>query len=209
MPPEMTYERLDFGLHLEPEGLKRKLQEAIDCGSGQADVVVLGYGLCSLAVVGLKARECPLVVPKVDDCIAIFLGSHAAYLEQSRAIPGTYYLTKGWIEGGISPFASYDTLLRRYGKEDADYLMTTMLGNYCRLALIDAGWRDQERYRTYARQTAEQFGLRYEEIPGSSQLIRQMIHGPWDEDFVVAQPGEVITLDAFKRDSHSGPGGAP
>ena len=100
---------------------------------------------------------------------------------------------------GISPFASYDGLVQRYGKEDADYVMTTMLGHYSRLALIDEGQQDQERYREYTRQTAEQFGLRYEEISGSTRLIRQMIEGPWDENFVVAQPGELITLDAFKR----------
>jgi hypothetical protein len=53
-----------------------------------------------MAVIGLRANGCTLVVPRVDDCISIFLGSHGAYKQQAGAEPGTYYLTKGWIEVG-------------------------------------------------------------------------------------------------------------
>ena len=65
--------------------------------------IILGYGLCSRAVVGLRAEGCTLVVPRVDDCIAIFLGSGDAYRTQHCSEPGTYYLTKGWIEAGDAP----------------------------------------------------------------------------------------------------------
>jgi hypothetical protein len=51
------------------------------------------------------------VVSKVDNCIAIFLGSEKAYKAQFRTEPGTYYLTKGWIEAGDSPFDEYDSLV--------------------------------------------------------------------------------------------------
>ena len=98
LPAEMTYDILDFGLHLNPGNLRDTLQTTIDTASAEADTILLGYGLCSMAVVGLKATNCTLVVPRVDDCIAIFLGSRAAYQAQSSQEPGTYYLTKGWIE---------------------------------------------------------------------------------------------------------------
>ncbi|MBN1965672.1 MAG: DUF1638 domain-containing protein, partial [Anaerolineae bacterium] len=97
LPPDAGYEVLEFGLHLQPANLKTTLQAAIDRASPHADTIILGYGLCSLAVVGLTATDCTLVVPRVDDCIAIFLGSGAAYMHQIRQEPGTYYLTKGWI----------------------------------------------------------------------------------------------------------------
>jgi len=57
-----------------------------------------------MAVVGLHATTATVVVSRSDDCIAIFLGSCAAYKQQARHEPGTYYLTKGWIEVGDSPF---------------------------------------------------------------------------------------------------------
>ena len=54
MPPEMASEVLDFGLHLHPGELTAALQAAIDASTG-FDAILLGYGLCSNAVVGLRA----------------------------------------------------------------------------------------------------------------------------------------------------------
>ncbi|MFA5785626.1 MAG: DUF1638 domain-containing protein [Actinomycetota bacterium] len=199
MRPGMTHQEFHFGLHLVPDELRRQLQEAIDSSSREADVIVLGYGLCSMAAVGLKATDCTLVIPKVDDCIALFLGSRASYDSQSRTEPGTYYLTKGWIEVGDSPFQEYERLVEHYGREKADAIVEMMLGNYTRVVYIDTGVRDQDRYREFARRAGERFNLRYEEIPGSHALIEKMINGPWDEEFVVAQPGQTISFADFKR----------
>ena len=203
IPPDVTYTVLDFGLHVNPDALRRTLQEAIDKLASMAETIILGYGLCSQAVVGLRANGCTLVVPKVDDCIAIFLGSGEAYRKQASSTPGTYYLTKGWIEAGDSPFDEYDGLVRQYGEDKAQWLMARMLKNYTRLALINTGQYELERYRTYTRATAERWGLRYEEIPGSGALVARLLHGPWDGDFVVARPGETITYLDFRTDDHS------
>ncbi len=199
LPPQFKHEVLDFGLHVNPEALRSSLQEAIDRASQTAETIVLGYGLCSQAVVGLRANGCTLVVPKVDDCIAIFLGSGEAYRAQARSAPGTYYLTKGWIEAGDSPFAEYDSLAEQYGEQKARQLMNRILRNYTRLALINTGQYELERYRDYCRRTAKRFGLRYEEIPGSDALVRRMVLGPWDSDFVIAHPGETICYLDFRK----------
>ena len=198
LPDGMAYEILDFGLHLTPEKLRHKLQETIDAASAEVDTIILGYGLCSMAVVGLKATGCTLVVPRVDDCIAIFLGSHAAYKQQASQEPGTYYLTKGWIEVSDTPFEEYNRLVELYGPERADRMIKLVLKNYTRLAFIDTGQYEQERYRDYARRTAERFELRYEEISGSTALIKKMLFGPWDDDFVIARPGDTISYADFK-----------
>jgi hypothetical protein len=198
LPEDVTYEVLDFGLHLTPEKLRSQLQAAIDSASVEVDTIILGYGLCSMAAVGLKANGCTIVIPRVDDCIAIFLGSRAAYREQFGQEPGTYYLTKGWIEVSDTPFAEYERLVEKYGAERAERMIKLMLKNYTRLAFINTGHYDQERYREYARRTAERFGLRYEEIPGSKALVKKMLHGPWDDDFVVAHPGETISYAHFR-----------
>lgn len=197
LPKGMDHQVLEFGLHANPNQLRIALQEAIDAVSGQYERILLGYGLCSRAVEGIQANGCSLVVPRVHDCIAIFLGSHAAYCEQSGAEPGTYYLTKGWIEAGDLPFAEYDRLLEKYGLEKALYILKVMLGNYKRLALINTGQYEIDRYRDFARRMAEQFNLRYEEIEGSDALVKKLIHGPWDQDFVVLQPGEAFRLEHF------------
>jgi len=197
LPDGAAYQVLDFGLHVNPANLKRALQDAIDAAAETADVVILGYGLCSMAVLGLRANGCTLVVPRVDDCIAIFLGSGCAYKEQARAEPGTYYLTKGWLEVGDTPFDEYDRLEAKYGQRKAEWVIREMIKHYTRLALIDTGQRDMERYREQVRDMARRWDLRFEEIPGSDALVRKMLFGPWDDEFVVVPPGESIRYEHF------------
>jgi hypothetical protein len=199
LPAGVKTQVLDFGLHVNPNKLHQTLQQAIDTAAREADTIILGYGLCSNAVVGLSAENCTLVVPRVDDCIAIFLGSTSAYLEQSRKEPGTYYLTKGWIEVCDTPFEEHRRLVERYGQARADKMMDIMLKNYTRLAYINTGHADQDKCRRHARRTAEQFNLRYEEIRGSTALVRKLVRGPWDDDFVVARPGQKIAFSDFKK----------
>jgi hypothetical protein len=197
MPPEMQREVLDFGLHLDPRSLTAALQVAIDA-SNDLDAILLGYGMCSRGVVGLRATHCQLVVPRVDDCIAIFLGSRTSYERQARGEPGTYYLTKGWIEVGDSPFDEHERLVARYGAPKADRMIRLMLRNYTRLAFINTGVpRDVERYRDQARATAERFDLRFEEIEGSPNLVEKLLFGPWDEECVVVPQGGEVRFEDF------------
>ncbi|RPI34766.1 MAG: DUF1638 domain-containing protein [Chloroflexota bacterium] len=198
LPAGMVTQVLDFGLHLSPGKLKNKLQEAVDSCGPEFENILLGYGLCSMAVVGLKSSHSTLVIPRVDDCIAIFLGSRQAYSEQSRKEPGTYYLTKGWIEVADTPFDEYERLVERYGVERADWIMHAMLKNYTRLVYIDTGHTDKSPYVTYARKTADKFHLRFEEVPGSNALVLKMLTGPWDNDFLVVEPGRTITYLDFR-----------
>jgi hypothetical protein len=199
LPPGTTCSDLEFGLHANPAGLRQVLQVAIDDAAASAETVILGYGLCSMAVVGLRANGCTLVVPRVDDCIALCLGSQEAYRAQFKTEPGTYYLTGGWIEAGDSPFSQHAALAETYGPEKADRLVGRMLRNYTRLAFIDTGHRDSPDHRAYTRSMAQRFGLRYDELPGSERLIRKMLSGVPDREFVVARPGETITYLDFKR----------
>lgn len=199
MPPDLAYEVLDFGLHLVPGSLKTCLQEAIDRACQEDyNTIILGYGLCSMAVVGLETRSCTVVIPRVDDCIACFLGSREAYTAQNKKEPGTYYLTKGWIEVSDTLLDEYNRSVAKYGEARAERIMRVMLHNYKRLVYIDTGTENQDHYRDYARKVAEKFDLRFEEVKGSDDLIYRTIYGPWNDDFVVSKPGHTIKYTDFK-----------
>jgi hypothetical protein len=201
MPEGMEHHTLEFGLHVYPNKLRSTLQVTIDevvaAHLGEELTILLGYGLCSQALVGVEARGCTLVLPHVDDCIAIFLGSRSAYKQQAGKEPGTYYLTKGWVEAGETPFTEYQHAVERYGQARADRIFKIMMSNYRRLALINTGQYEIEKYRDYAHRTAEQFSLRYEEIPGATTLVEKLLFGPWNDEFVVLCPGEAFRLDHF------------
>ena len=59
------------------------------------------------------------------------------------------------------------------------------------------GQYEIERYRDYARKTAEKFNLRFEEIEGSPALVKKMVFGPWDDEFLVVEPGQTIQYTDF------------
>jgi len=198
LPADTECHVLDFGLHADPPTLRHVLQETIDRAAASVETIILGYGLCSMAVVGLRANGCTLVVPRVDDCIGMCLGSQEAYKAQFKSEPGTYYLTRGWIEVGDSPFSEHEKLVQAFGEQKAERVMGRMLKNYTRLAFIDTGQGESEGYRDYSQSMAKRFGLRYAEIPGSERLIKKMLRGPLDHEFVVAAPGETISYLDFK-----------
>jgi len=91
----VTY--MDYGLHMLPRRMTTALQEIIE-GIEEPSLVVLGYGLCGNGLRGIKAGRHCLLVPRVSDCISLLLGSHEAYKKEFGAVPGTYYLSRGWLE---------------------------------------------------------------------------------------------------------------
>jgi len=200
LPPDLAYEILDFGLHFRPSNLKNALQRAIDASAPDVDTIILGYGLCSNGAVGLRApKTATLVMPRVHDCIALFLGSHESYKEQLRAEAGTFFLAKGFIEVGDTPLEEYKRTVERYGKERADRVMRTMFGHYTRVLFINTGHQDPSKCREHSRQMAQQFGLRYEETNGSRVFLEKMIRGPWDREFIFVKPDETVTIEQFLK----------
>jgi len=199
IPPHMSYEVLDFGLHTDPKSLKIALQNTINSSAPDIETILLGYGLCSQAVLGLRSSSRTLIIPRVDDCIAIFLGSAAEYQKQCSIAPGTYYLTRGWIESGDTPFSEYDILVKRYGEQIAQRIINKILKNYTRLAFINTGKNKLEHYREHARSMAGRFNLRYEEIQGSDAIIKKMLYGPWNDEFVIIPHGKTISFFDFRK----------
>ena len=205
LTPEIDYIEMEAGLHLNAEKLKKALQDLIDDITTGTDTIILGYGLCSMAAVGLSASASDLIIPKVDDCVGMFLGSQKNYKLQLEREPGTYFLSKGWIEAGVTLVEEFKQIEERMGKRAAEIVKKRMLSSYKRLAYINMGHQGQEKFREFAQNAAKELNLYFEEIRGTNSLIKQMIHGPWDEQFVVAQPGCVISLDDFKSKKTNNP----
>jgi hypothetical protein len=187
---------LDFGLHVNPDKLRDTLQEEINAIPGDGDVI-LGYGLCSNAAVGLSSPTHRLIIPRVDDCIALFLGSRGEHLRRLQEEPGTYFLTKGWIKAAELPISEYERLVERYGPEKAMRVTKVMLANYKRVVLINTGNYRLGEFRAAARSMADTLELAYEEIPGSNRMLRMMLDGSWNSEFIVVEPGEEVSLAPF------------
>lgn len=197
---------MDYGLHRVPANLTWSVQEVID-SIEQPSLVVLGYGLCGNGLDGIKAGKHTLLIPRADDCIAILLGSYKKYIQEFEAHPGTYYLTKGWLESGSNPLQEYEEYKEKYGQESAEWIMDQQYQHYERLVLVAHSQEDLEKYRPEAQEVArycERWGMRYEEILGSDIFVRRLIEiaaalGKADEDFVLIPPGGEIRQSQFIR----------
>jgi hypothetical protein len=195
---------LEQGLHNEPDKLKTRIQEAVerDCDEKgrKYDATLLGYGLCSNGIVGIKSPV-KLVVPRAHDCITLLLGSKEKYRKYFDTHKGIYWYSPGWIDTGTQPGrqryeqtrAEYE---QKYGKDNADYLMEmeqNWMNEYQRAVFIDWGMVNARRYREYTRKCAEYMGWEYDRLEGDPRLLEKLMAGQWDkEEFLVLEPGETI-----------------
>ena len=209
------------GKHNYPEQLHDLLQEEIDrIESGEDnhtnkmndesenddgiaadfDAILLGYGLCSNAVTGLKTKSHKLVIPKAHDCITLFMGSKETYAKYFEEIPGCFWYTADWIENADMPGPDREARITKmyeekgYDEDTIEYLLETLngLNNYHNAAYIKMPFFDKEKYHAFTREAAAHFGWQYHEIEGSMSLMERFIAGDWnEEDFLVLEPGEV------------------
>jgi hypothetical protein len=185
---------LDQSLHRTPQDMAPLIQARIDAAGDQMAQVVLGYGLCSNGIAGVRARAAEIIVPKAHDCIALFMGSLGRYAELSAQNPGTYYLTPGWVAEGKDPLGIMeDEYTQRVGRENAEWVMREELKHYTLLTLIDTGALPVEALRARAQANAAFFGMHYRELAGSPEYFRQLLHGPYPVDnFFRVEPGQEI-----------------
>jgi hypothetical protein len=212
-PHMIDVEIIKLGLHNTPELLRNTLQGSIDALDGSNyDGIVLAYGLCGKSTNGLSARQIPIILPRAHDCITLFLGSRARYKDQFENMPGTYWYSLDYLQRrdddgttlslGASDFANdlqktYQEYVAKYGKDNADYLMT-MVGawqqHYKRAVYIDMGVGDGSGVEQIARRDAANRGWEFERMQGDLILVKKLLYGEWDDDFLTLQPGQKITM---------------
>lgn len=187
-------EYLESGLHNYPENLREKIQEKIN--TINADIILLVFGCCGKGLVGIKSTRAKLIIPRIDDCITLVLGS----TENRRSIPeeiSTYFITKGWLDPEGNVMWSYLDWVKRYGEQKALRLTKKLLANYTRFTIIDTGAYDIETILPKIQNSCEKFNMQYNIIPGSLRLLRLLVLGRWNSEFIVLDPGQETTTEDF------------
>ncbi len=205
---------LDQRFHDQPDGLRSALQETINqieteqappahsphAMSREYDAILLGYALCSNAIVGIRSSKYRLVVPRAHDCISLFLGSRKRYKEYFDSHPGTYWYTRGWMENVLMPGRdryekTYQHYSEQYGEDNAEYLMKMeqdWLAKYNRCTFIEWPELPADPLKQETRGASKYLQWAFDEQQGSSELLRDFVEGNWDERFLIIEPGKTI-----------------
>ncbi len=140
---------IDSKLHTKPEKLKEEIQAAISRISN-VSTIILAFGFCGNALIGIKSEHARLVFPRTEDCISMLLGSE----QRRRALSSetcSYFLTRGWLESENNLADEYAYCVRKFGPQRALKVMRAILKNYRHLTLIDTGAYDITRLRSQDR----------------------------------------------------------
>lgn len=199
--PEVDIQYLPQNLHRAPDKMKTHIQEALDKLSGDYETVILGYGLCSNGIVGLKAPEQGLYIPRIHDCIALYLGSREAYHRIFKQHPGTYHLTKSWILNKTDPLGLVENeYTERVGREMAEEAMQMEIKNYEYISFVNTLADNADKYRERARKNAEHFNKKFIEYKGSDDYFRKILFGPYEnKDFIYISPHNEVKQKEFLK----------
>lgn len=202
-PPAITY--LEVGLHDVPDKLRAAFQQAVDTLEREHEgplTILCGYTLCGMGLCGAKASRATLVIPRVHDCVPLFLGITPK--EALERVPGP----KLWVSAGmqgklISSLLNLDEhraeYEKRFGPARADRLLAMekrMFENYAELCYIR--WADMQPSRAAdAKKIADYLALHYSETEGSTSYLAELLAGGKDpEKFLHLAPGQTIAMDA-------------
>lgn len=209
---------VEQGLHNTPSAMPGKIQEIVDeierlNAEAVEDrikfkAIVLAYGLCSNGICGVTAKDIPIIVPRTDDCIAIFLGSQKKYMKLFNDPGGIYWYNAAWFEQADIATDGYRERLkaayeRDYDEETAEYLADTIIGpleNY-RYAVYITSQDDRTEYTEATKKAAKYFGWDYMDVEGDESMLKRLIDGDWDneEEFLTVMPGQSIEQSFDER----------
>jgi hypothetical protein len=194
---DVEFEFVSMGLHNYPDKLKVELQRLID-SSVNCEVVILGFGLCGQGAEGLKAVNCPIVIPRVHECIPFIIGSKERYQEIKGNQQGTYFLSGGWAEGEKNLLFEHRRVKEKYGEKKAGNVLKMMFDSYEDMNFINTTHPRNQQAKELAKEAAQLIGLTYKETNWKEDYLRKLMDGPWDEEnFIYIPTGNVINYRQF------------
>lgn len=189
---------VSMGLHTRPQKLQDELKSILENITVEYDRVILGFGLCGGAVRGLRTENCILTIPRVHDCIPVFLGSRKRF-EQLQKTPGTFYLTGGWLECGNPVTTEYQRVCEKHGEKKAKMVFSRMYDSYKRVLFLHTDHPRDKAGLASSEKIASLLDLECCTARGSSDYLNRLVNGPWNEDeFIQLAPCDIL------EDSHFG-----
>jgi hypothetical protein len=174
--------------HNTPEKLKVFIQGEID-NIIDCDRILLGFGLCGNAVLGLKATTADLIIPKADDCIDILLNTT---VQKKRRDKATYFISEGWLNNNGGILKEHEQMVNKYGESKATCILKRLLVQYQYLMFIDTGLGDITKQIESSKIMASKMELEFILGKGSTYLLEKLLNGQLDDNFFIINKGDTV-----------------
>lgn len=186
----------DRTLHEFPKKMQAKLTELIAGLESSVDTVLMAMGFCGGSLEGIETNK-RLVAPRVDDCITLMLTTSDEWCSDLKEA-GHFYLRDSENEK-TALTAMQARLCERYGTERGKQIFNEWFAPYQWVDIIDTGTYDcyAPAFRAYAEENAKLIGATVRYVKGSNRLLEKLVAGQWDEQFVVAAPGQKLYVQDF------------
>jgi len=194
---DVEFEFVSMNYHLYPKKLKIELQNTIDRSTGY-NKIILAFGLCGGASNGLKANDCTLTIPKIHDCISIFLYNGTKCVCDFKKEKGTFYLSSGWMITEKSILSDHKKIAEKYGEKKAFSILKRMYDDYKKVLFIKTDSSSEDRVIAQSKEIAKLINIEHEIIQGKTDFIEKIVKGPWDDkNFINIAPGEILKEEHF------------
>lgn len=195
----MDIEFIPMGLHAHPDKLHTELQSRIDKVEN-CSRIVLAFGLCGGALKNIKSKY-PITIPKVHDCVPLFLGSREKFKEIQSSIVGTLYLSNGLMSEDsqgklLSMLNEHNIMAEKYGEKKALKLFRRMFENYTDIRFIETEVKAAEKSIEDSKKMAELLELNYSTMKGSKDYMYSIMNGPYDDERFINIPSNT-SIDEY------------
>ena len=186
--------------HDVPARLRANIQEKLDAMTG-VDRVLLGFTVCGGAPAGIRTGDFELVIPRVDDCLSLLMGSaerRKAVLEGGFGL----FVTQSWMEHENNTASQLERIRGKYPAPRAKKIIEVMFGNFDSLNVIDTGAYDVRSILPRTEALAAQLGLKHRIVQGTTVYLEALLQGPYDpQRFIVIPPHSVVAETELLPDS--------
>lgn len=179
---------LKRGLHSRPAYLHEMLQEQIDKYQ-QYDTILLSYGLCGGATNQLVSKSTRLVLPRYHDCIHQLLCN---VVDKS-----SLYMTRAWTIDEESILGQCRKITEEYGVTDGKDILQAIYGGYEKITVIDTDSYALDPVMENAQKAAGMLSMNVHSQHTDCSMIRKLLCGQFDRNFIVCAPGEAVCTNMF------------
>lgn len=193
---DCTY--LEQSLHRYPDELNKSLIQNIRRIEAESSPrrIILVYGYCGGGLKNISTKQADLYIATVHDCIPLFIGH-----EPDRIGPqgkGTFFMSRGWIKHGKTPFTEYLELKENYGHEDAFWSCKELIKMYDSVVFIHTVPNPFSEIKERSEKFASFFGMQHLEIQGDFHLLQLLLRCQPHENIIRVKPGYRISKQDFK-----------